>query len=181
MPLIYITGPTGAGKTSVRNELLKRGYEAYDTDEGINEHFNTETGATAPYPNPKDVTAEWLSNHNFNLPKDKIVTLSKSAKDKLVFLCGGADNDLELADYFTTIICLVADKGVTKTRVENRTTNDYGKVPAEMDSILSNHDAIVQRYLEFGAIMIDTSSTNLSKVVDNILKATDDIYELKEL
>jgi dephospho-CoA kinase len=33
MALIYITGASGAGKSTVRTELQRRGYPAYDSDE----------------------------------------------------------------------------------------------------------------------------------------------------
>jgi shikimate kinase len=173
MALIYIAGPTGAGKTSVRNELLKRGYEAFDTDEGINSHFNIVTGREVSYPDPQDVTPEWLSQHRFSMPKDKVVAMSQSARGKLVFLCGGADNDLELVNYFAKIICLHANKNVTKIRVETRTTNNYGRLPAEMDSILNNHDIIVQKYRESGAEMIDTTNISLSEVVEKVLEVAE--------
>ena len=35
MTLIYITGVAGVGKTTVLNELKRRGYEAYDADENL--------------------------------------------------------------------------------------------------------------------------------------------------
>ncbi len=129
------------------------------------------TGAVVSYPEPKYVTSEWLSQHRFSMPKDKIAAMSKSAKEKLVFLCGGADNDLELASYFAKIICLVADKDITKVRVESRTTNNYGRQPAEMDSILNSHDDIVLKYREFGAVMIDTTNITLDEVVSSVLEA----------
>jgi dephospho-CoA kinase len=33
MALIYVIGASGAGKSTVRTELQRRGYMAYDTDE----------------------------------------------------------------------------------------------------------------------------------------------------
>jgi dephospho-CoA kinase len=36
MPLIYITGPTGSGKSTICSELKAEGYETYDIDsEGV--------------------------------------------------------------------------------------------------------------------------------------------------
>jgi shikimate kinase len=173
MALIYITGPTGAGKTSVRNELLKRGYEAFDTDEGMNSHVNIMTGREVSYPESKDVTPEWLSQHRFIMPRDKVVAMSQFAKERLVFLCGAADNDLELANCFAKTICLHANKNTTKNRVETRTTNNYGRLPAEMESILNNHDIIVEKYRESGAEMLDTTDISLNEVVKKVLEAAE--------
>jgi dephospho-CoA kinase len=33
MGIIYITGSAGSGKSTVKRELLSRGYEAFDVDE----------------------------------------------------------------------------------------------------------------------------------------------------
>jgi hypothetical protein len=36
VPLVYVTGISGAGKSAVCHELKRRGYEAHDTDEENN-------------------------------------------------------------------------------------------------------------------------------------------------
>ncbi len=41
--IIYITGIGGSGKSSVKEELKKRGYEAHDVDEGFANFFNIKT------------------------------------------------------------------------------------------------------------------------------------------
>ena len=45
MPLIWITGISGSGKSAVRRELRDRGYVAFGTDEDDLAHWiDTETG-----------------------------------------------------------------------------------------------------------------------------------------
>jgi dephospho-CoA kinase len=45
MAFIYITGISGSGKSTVRSELIRRGYEAYGTDEdGLAAFYHHETG-----------------------------------------------------------------------------------------------------------------------------------------
>lgn len=169
MSLIYITGPTGAGKTTVRDELRKLGYEAHDTDEGINGHFNVATGQEVLYPNPEDVTSEWISQHRYNMSADRIRRLHEVAKGKTIFVCGAAYNDLEIFPYFDKVICLTIDKLTAKERIETRTTNNFGKMPAEMKSIVDRHDSILGKYSQAGCEMIDTASP-LDDVVNAILK-----------
>jgi thymidylate kinase len=169
MPLIYITGPTGAGKTTIRNELRKRGYEAHDTDEGINGHFNVVTGQEVPYPNPEDVNPEWISQHRYIMSEDRIRNLHEAAKDKAIFVCGAAYNDLEMFPYFDKTICLIVDKARARERIETRTTNNFGKLPAEMESIMDRHDSILEKYSQAGCELVDTAAP-LDDVLNAILK-----------
>ena len=66
MPLVYITGNSGAGKSAVRKELQLRGYEAHDTDENnISSWQNKYTGNIVERPLDKaDRTNVWYSEHD---------------------------------------------------------------------------------------------------------------------
>jgi len=66
MSLIYITGPFGAGKSTVRNELIKRGYEACDTDEdGMSAWYDNQTLEPVAFLKAKDRPADWFEKHFF--------------------------------------------------------------------------------------------------------------------
>jgi dephospho-CoA kinase len=159
MSLIYITGPTGAGKTTIKDELIKKGYIAYDTDEDdIAQHQDKYTGQQIEYPaDESERTPEWRERHAFNLSKTIIKELAAKAQSQNIFVCGAASNDLELAEYFAKIICLEADDTTVKSRIETRTTNSYGRAPDEMQEILDRHDEIVRKYRSFGAVMLDAT------------------------
>jgi len=174
MPLIYITGPTASGKSTIRAYLREKGYEAYDTDEdGISRHYNRHTGEPAKYPKEaKDQTPEWHANHAFNMAPEKIKELANKAKDKTIFLCGVAENDIELTQYFDKIICLVIGVVTMKRRIATRTTNNFGKAPGELETILGFYQAVLDKYASVGAIMIDTSQP-IEGVVDEILSLRD--------
>ena len=175
MSLIYITGPTGAGKTTVRNELCDRGYNVYDTDEGINAHINSETGKESRYPDPEHVTAKWLSQHRYSMSPDKIKQLAGSSQGKLLFLCGAAYNDLELSNYFDKIVCLIVDKSTAQLRIETRITNNFGKAPSEMAAIMGWHDNVIAKYREAGARIVDTSHLSIGETTDLVLKIASEI------
>jgi len=65
MSLIYITGISGSGKSAVRDELLRRGFEVHGTDENdIAAFYNNGTGQVAERLNrAEDRTPEWRAQH----------------------------------------------------------------------------------------------------------------------
>ncbi|SRR6266542_2637962 len=171
MPLIYITGPSGAGKSTVRTELQKRGYEAHDIDEdGMSAWYNLETNEKVQRPDPPERPADWYEHHHYRMSLERVKVLAERAKDKLIFLCGIPANDLELAEYYSKVICLVIDEETMKYRVANRDTNTFGNSPEELKLMLYWHGKMLERYEKFGAVMIDAIQP-LSKVVDEVIKA----------
>lgn len=178
MALAYITGISGAGKSTVRGELIKRGYEAYGTDEdGIAGFINNETGEMVD--NPIDApprSIEWRSNHTYKVSRQLIEKLALKAEGKLIFLCGTAANDNEAWDLFSKIIALTADEQTLKHRITTRTTNNFGKLPHEMESILEWHRTSEEDYRRLGAVLID-STRPVGVVVEEILGAIEVGYE----
>lgn len=172
MPLIYITGPSGAGKSTVRNELAKLGYEAHDTDEdGLSAWCDNQTLEPVEFPKPEDRPADWFEKHDFRLSTERVKELAERAKTKLIFLCGIPANDNEFREYYDKIICLVIDKETMKHRVATRTTNGFGKSPDELALMLYWHGKMLERYKEWGAVMVDASQP-LEIVIDTILKTS---------
>jgi hypothetical protein len=147
VPLIYITGPTAAGKSTVRNELMRRGYEAHDVDEdGIATWFNRESGEPAEYGEGGDMSL---------MSRERVEGLREQARGKPVFLCGIPGNALDMADLFDEVICLVIDEDTMLDRVATRTTNVFGRAPAERELILRNREPTIEAYRAFGALMVD--------------------------
>jgi len=172
MSLIYITGNSGAGKSSVRNELQKRGYEAHDTDEGgitSWRHKVTDEAVIRPT-DTKDRTKEWYEEHDWKMSRPKVQELASKAKNKTIFLCGSTSNAGEMLDLFGKIIFLEINKDTLRTRLINRTDNDFGKAPDELDNILGWHKSFEDEYRLYGATMVDAARP-LSVVVDNIVEA----------
>ena len=71
MPLTFITGAPGSGKTAVSNEIASRGYSIYDTDDpnhtGIAGWHDLATGAYVAGFNELEVTEDLLSTHMWKL------------------------------------------------------------------------------------------------------------------
>lgn len=170
MALIFITGNSGAGKSSVRRELQKRGYEAHDTDEdGISLWYHKATGEATNRPvNEADRTKEWYEKHDWNMSRQRIKELSAKSKKKIIFLCGATSNAPEMLDVFDKVIYLKVDEDTLRSRLKNRTDNDFGKAPDELSNILSWHKWMEETYGDKGAVLVD-STQPVAKVVDEIL------------
>jgi len=121
MPLIYITGVSGSGKSAVRVELVKRGYKAFDTDEDrIAAFYNNETGGIVDKPkNAQDRSPEWYAHHTWKMSRQGVERLALQGKDNPVFLCGGASNDEEVWDLFSRIVALIIDEATLKKELRH--------------------------------------------------------------
>jgi AAA domain len=171
MALIYVTGPTAAGKSTVRNELVRRGYEAHDTDEdGLASWYDSQTGQPVAYPRGAERGQDWIASgrYVFALSQERLERLAERAERQIIFLCGIASNDLDFAHLYSHVVCLTLEEETLKYRVATRTTNRFGKAPDEFALVLRNHKAAQEWYRSFGAIMIDAVQP-LDVVVDEIV------------
>jgi dephospho-CoA kinase len=171
MPLIYINGISATGKSTILGVLSRKGYETHDTDEdGITAFYDNETGERVSAPNKiSDRTEEWYDHHTLKISRKRIETFADNAKKRTVFLCGSTFSDTEVWDLFTKVVCLTIDEETLKHRLLTRTTNDWGKAPAEFEHVLLWREKWENINRERGAIMVD-STKPLEKVVDEIIK-----------
>lgn len=72
VPLILITGISTSGKSTIAKELVKRGYEAYDTEHnGISAWYNKETNErAAEFGQVPERTKEWMDQHEWRMSMD---------------------------------------------------------------------------------------------------------------
>jgi dephospho-CoA kinase len=173
LPLYYITGISGSGKSTVLTELKRRGYEAYDVDEAgpaTAKWHNDVTGHVHPKSSVKkeDRTPEFLAEHSWKVPRQEILGLTKQASTKTVFLGGAIANEPELQDLFSSVFALTIDDGTLRHRVASRTDNDWGKNPHELEYTLAVNQELDERYRKFDYVVIDATQS-LEAVVDEIL------------
>jgi dephospho-CoA kinase len=173
--LIYISGVSATGKSTLLNALSLRGFKTYDTDNcGLASWYSKRTGKLTQRPaKAADRTDEWYANHSWRLSKERVEAVAKEATNSTVFMCGSTLSDIEVWDMFAKVICLTIDESTLRRRLLNRTSNDWGKAPAEFNHVLRWREPWEKRNRELGADMIDATQP-INDVVAAILEATKD-------
>ena len=137
MRLVWVTGISGAGKSTVCQVLKSRGIAAIDTDwDGFNFWVNRQSGdlvANPPYPTPPD----WLATYAWRIRVDLVRALAEATDEGVTFLFGSVENENEVWDLFTHVGCLVIDDATVRHRLATRTTNLFGKHPDELTQVIA--------------------------------------------
>jgi shikimate kinase len=173
MSLIFITGISTSGKSSIAAELRRRGYTAYDTeDDGISAWYNKETNErAAEFGQVPERTREWMDRHEWRMSMDWVRQKAKESANEQIFLCGGGANEPEVRQLCSTVIWLKTDEATIRSRVTNPRDHTYGTKPHELERILEDNREKEAEYTEYGAVIIDARRT-LRHVVDDILDCT---------
>jgi hypothetical protein len=155
MPLVWVTGNSGVGKSTVCALLKSLGELALDADwEGYSHWVDRTSGQVAADP-PYPVPAGWLERFAWRISRAKVEALATRARDKTAFLCGSAENEVDVRDLFDLVVCLVADNQTLRDRLQGRTTNAFGKNPEELAAALGANDSAESAYRRLGATIID--------------------------
>jgi dephospho-CoA kinase len=110
---------SGTGKSSALAELRRRGFDAVDTDEpGWTEWSREEAGYL------------WR--------EDRIADLLAERRIVALYVSGTVSNQGRFYPQFDAVVLLSAPADVLLARIENRTTNDYGKTIEDRALILSH-------------------------------------------
>ena len=170
MPLIFITGVAGSGKTAVRKVLVARGYEAYDSDkDGMTAWVNKDTGEEVNQPKEEwgSRTDEWYSRHEWVVSIARVKDLIEKSRTSNIFLCGIGSNRAEIIKLTDLTISLSVDENTLIERIATR-KNSFGKQAHELKNILEWRKDVTDRDKAAGAIIVDTNRS-LGEVVDEIL------------
>ena len=151
-----IEGLSGSGKSSVSEELAKRGYNAVDADEEYAFFADPVTGL----PTKEHQHMNWVWDGK------KMTTLLADRNQDVMFVCGGANNRDDFMHYFDKVFNLKIDKETLQQRIATRTNSSFGKKAHELARILELHD---QDWKPKGAIDIDATQP-IPVVVDTILQ-----------
>jgi hypothetical protein len=170
MALVWVTGSSGVGKSTVCALLKSRGALAFDADfEGFSHWVDRTSGqiiTDPPYPTP----GGWLDRFAWRISRAEVETLSTRMHDKTAFLCGSAENEVTVWDLFDHMVCLVADNETLGDRLGTRTTNAFGKHPEELAAALGWNDDVEPTYRRQGATIVDGTQPP-PEVADAILRA----------
>ena len=149
MANVLVTGMSGTGKSTALDELGRRGFRVVDTDSPAWSEWIPAAG-------------EWLWR------EDRIAELLASREDDVLFVSGCMSNQGKFYDRFDAVVLLSAPLEVILERVANRTTNDYGKGPGELD-LISFHLETVEPLLRATCTHELDASRPLDDVVDALV------------
>jgi len=150
MKRVLITGMSGTGKSSLLHELAARGYRTVDTD--YCDYFETVDGERL-----------WR--------EDRISALLSSAPDEppgVLFVQGTTRNQGLFYFRFHHIVLLSAPAEVLAERLTTRTTNPYGKDPAELAETLE-YQQTVEPLLRAAATLEVVTTVPAGQVADIVL------------
>ncbi|WP_456788580.1 AAA family ATPase [Cellulomonas sp. P5_C5] len=127
MSRVLVTGMSGAGKSTLLDELSRRGHRTVDTDHGGWE------AAPGTWDGPR------------------MARLLASEHD--IVVSGTVENQGHFYDRFEHVILLTAPLVVLLARVATRTTNPYGRTPADRAEI-TEYVRTVEPLLRRGATTV---------------------------
>ena len=170
MNAVQITGCSGAGKTTIVPVLARRGLASIDADGDPSLARDVDlSGAVADEPAEPDFA--WLARHSWQWDPARLGELIRAAAPATLYGCGGADNELQLADRFTHVFLLEIDEPTMLARIDARLDNDWGRIGDTREYLCRKLPRIQDRLRASGAIPIDARQPP-DQVADAILSHT---------
>jgi shikimate kinase len=160
---VLLTGMSGTGKSTVISELAARGYKAVDTDyDGWSElvEIAEKSGHQA---------SGLGGQHDWLWREDRISRLLSTEDADVLFISGGATNQVKFYGRFDHIVLLTAPSSVMTERLASRTNNPYGKDPDELARVLALKETVEPLLRRVANLEIDTS-VPVDAVVEKILR-----------
>jgi gluconate kinase len=156
-----IEGVSGAGKTTVAEELQRRGFQVVHGDRELAFHGDPETGEPVePQGSAAGRHRTWIWN------VDKVRSLAADRTHARTFFCGGSRNHRRYVDVFDKVFVLDVDLGALRRRVVARADDEFGARPDEWALLAHLH--ATEEDLPKPAVRIDAARP-ISAVVDEIL------------
>lgn len=117
--IIFLTGMSGTGKSTVLAELNARGYKVIDSDyDGFSNYVED---------------SKWGKGWIWD--EERIRTLITDHAAGTLFISGTVSNQGEFYRYFDAVVLLSAPLDVMRERIDKRTNNSYGKTHEEWAEI----------------------------------------------
>lgn len=156
-----IEGVSCTGKTSVCNELQRRGYHAIHGDDVLAYQGDPETGEPL----------EGLAHQHHIWDVDKVRALVADQSHAATFFCGGSRNFASFIDLFDAVFVLEVDLDTLNRRLAARPEDEWG-VPASVGALNARLQHATKADIPKNAIVID-STVSIARVVDAILENID--------
>ncbi|MGK9171007.1 AAA family ATPase [Inquilinus limosus] len=151
-----VEGVSGTGKTSVCEELRRRGYHAIHGDRELSYQGDPETGE------PVDGFAH--EHHIWDV--DKVKALVADETNAMSFFCGGSRNFPRFIHLFDGVFVLEVDIDTLNRRLASRPEDEWGGRPIERDLVARLH--ATKEDVPKSGVIIDATAP-IPRVVDEIL------------
>ncbi|TDQ39820.1 AAA family ATPase [Aureibacillus halotolerans] len=152
-----IEGVSGTGKTTVCNELQRRGYHAIHGDRELAYQGDPETGA--------ETTGAKHEHHIWHV--DKVKALVTNQENVVTFFCGGSRNFTKFIDLFDGVFVLEVDLDTLNRRLDERPKNEWGGKKTERELIARLHQT--KEDIPKNGIIIDANES-VEHVVNKIIR-----------
>jgi adenylate kinase family enzyme len=169
MSAVQIAGCSGAGKSTVAAVLARRGLVSLDADDDpLLARFVDPAGAVVTEaPTAPDLA--WLARHGWAWDPARLDELIRAAGPATLYVCGGADNQEEVAGRFAQLFLLEIDEPTMLARLDaRRDYHDWGHVGDTREYLRRKLPVLQHRLRASGAIPIDARQPP-DQVVDAIL------------
>jgi hypothetical protein len=144
---VLLTGMSGTGKSTLVQELRRRGYAAYDADD--------------------DGFSEPRADGRWGWRADAVASLLAQSPDgELLFFAGCSEEQIEMP--FDYRVVLTAPENEIVTRLRSRTSNAYGQKPGELQQVLADL-AHIEPLLRRSADLLLSTTAPAAEVADRLL------------
>ena len=172
MSAVQIAGCSAAGKSSVAAVLARRGLVSVDADSDPSlARLVDPAGAVVTEP-PAAPDLDWLARHSWAWDPARLDEVIRAAAPATLYVCGGADNQHEVAGRFTQVFLLEIDEPTMLARLDaRRDYHDWGHIGDTREYLRRKLPALQDSLRASGAIPVDARQP-LGQVVDAILSRT---------
>jgi len=152
-----VEGGSATGKTSVADELTRRGHHAVHGDRELAYQGDPVTGE------PTDTARH--EHHLWDV--DRVRRLVADHTVPATFFCGGSRNWASFVDLFDAVFVLDVDVETLRRRLDARPADEFGVDPTERALVLRLHET--REDVPRGGVVIDATRP-IEVVVDEILR-----------
>jgi hypothetical protein len=151
-----VEGLSGTGKTSVADELARRGHHVVHGDRELAYAGDPETG--------EPVVGGGHENHLWDL--DRVRALVADHRRPATFFCGGSRNVTRVLDLFDEVFVLQVDLGTLNRRLDARPDEEWGGGNPTERALIARFHASGEDVPD--GVAVDATAP-LAQVVDAIL------------